>query len=326
VPLSSRSALACLALTGCTAAAANARPAPPAVFGSSDTPARPAAEQAHLEIADGSLPETWDHGADCDSEPELQIHAYNEDFYVLRQSICTSFEAPFIYLIFGDDAVLMQDTGAGGVEIRAAIDEIIDQWLTAHHREKITLLVTHSHAHGDHVAGDSQFVARPDTVLVGARVEDVRHFFGIEDWPSQQAELDLGGRVIDVIPLPGHQASHVALYDRRTKLLLTGDSLYPGRLYFRENNFSTYRDSIRRLARFVADHEIRHVLGTHIEMTEEAGLDFPMGAKTHPNERPLQLAPHHITDLANALESMGGEPRVEKHDHFVIHPVVAPEK
>jgi len=46
----------------------------------------------------GSFPERWiSGGPDCGTEPALQVHAYNRDLFILRQSLCTSFEAPFIY-------------------------------------------------------------------------------------------------------------------------------------------------------------------------------------------------------------------------------------
>lgn len=59
----------------------------------------------------GSLPAHWINGTDCNAEPLLQVHTYNEDLFILRQSLCTNLEAPFIYLIFGENRVLMQDTG-----------------------------------------------------------------------------------------------------------------------------------------------------------------------------------------------------------------------
>jgi len=33
--------------------------------------------------------------------PDWQVHEYNADFYIIRESGCTHYEKPFIYLIFG---------------------------------------------------------------------------------------------------------------------------------------------------------------------------------------------------------------------------------
>ncbi len=45
------------------------------------------------------------------------------------------------------------------------------------------------------------------------------------------AEVDLGGRVLDCLATPGHHEAAVTYYDRYTRILFTGDTIYPGRLY-----------------------------------------------------------------------------------------------
>ena len=74
--------------------------------------------------------------------------------------------------------------------------------------------------------------------------------------------IDLGDRMIDVIPIPGHSPLSVALYDRRTAILFPGDSLYPGRLYVPEAEISTYAASAKRLVEFVSNpaHPVAHEL------------------------------------------------------------------
>src|SRR5690348_8541170 len=52
----------------------------------------------------GAFPDQWIRGGpDCGDEPDLQVHRYSDGVFILRQSLCTSFEAPFLYLIFGAD-------------------------------------------------------------------------------------------------------------------------------------------------------------------------------------------------------------------------------
>jgi hydroxyacylglutathione hydrolase len=73
----------------------------------------------------GDLAVTWIHGApDCAASPgpPLQVHRYDPDTFILRQSKCSepgtlaapgpSFEAPFLYLLVGRDRALLLDTGA----------------------------------------------------------------------------------------------------------------------------------------------------------------------------------------------------------------------
>ncbi|MCA9290689.1 MAG: MBL fold metallo-hydrolase [Phycisphaerales bacterium] len=274
-------------------------------------------EQAVLA---GTFPAMWINGGACGFDPEIQVHQYNEHTYILRQSLCTNFEGPFMYLLFGEDTVLMQDTGAGGgIHIGDTVYGIIAAWLEAHERTSIDLVVTHSHGHGDHVQGDSQFIGQPNTTVVGISQSAVASFFGISNWPTQIVEYDLGGRIIDVIPIPGHQSAHIALYDRATGILFTGDTLYPGRLYI--SNFAQYVASIGRMVDFTADKPTCHVLGTHIEMTNTPGVDFNFGATFHPDEHPLQLGREHLVELHDAVVAMNGSPQYEVHDDFIIFPL-----
>ncbi|MEV6288146.1 MBL fold metallo-hydrolase [Kribbella sp. NPDC051770] len=251
-----------------------------------------------------SFPARWDDGTTA-TGPDHQVHRYDERTVIIRQALRTNFEGPFLYLLLGTERALLLDTGTGHADLRPVVDELIGE------RE---LVVAHTHAHGDHVGGDDQF-----DQVVGHSAEEVAAFFGIADWPHGIGRIDLGERVLDVIPIPGHQGADIALYDRETRLLLTGDSLYPGRLYVPD--WTAYRASIRRLAGFVAaGNPVEHVLGAHIEMPDRPGEDYPMGAVAHPDEHPLQLAPETLTELDEALTKAGPEPRRLVHDHFIVYP------
>ncbi|MGJ8671217.1 MAG: hypothetical protein ACSHXK_17160, partial [Oceanococcus sp.] len=57
----------------------------------------------------------WIHGAEnCSKskDPAIETFKFDEDTYILRQSKCVDYEAPFIYVLFGEHTVLVQDTGA----------------------------------------------------------------------------------------------------------------------------------------------------------------------------------------------------------------------
>jgi hydroxyacylglutathione hydrolase len=257
-------------------------------------------------------------------EPQTQLQLYDADTYVIRQSLLTSDEAPFLFLLFGRDRALLLDTGAGGLKIRPAVDAAIAKWLEAHNRKSIPLVVAHSHGHGDHIAGDAEFTERPDTTVIGARPRDVAAYFGIKDWPRQMVTFDLGGRQLDIIPTPGHQPAHIMIYDRQTRLLLSGDSLYPGRLYVPSNLFEDYRASIDRVAFFAASNRISYVLGAHIEMTTEPGKDFKLGAKAHPEEHKLELSSGALLELQSSLRGMGAAVTRDVHNDFIVFP--APQR
>jgi glyoxylase-like metal-dependent hydrolase (beta-lactamase superfamily II) len=254
----------------------------------------------------GQLPASWYAGGrTCSGVPQLLVHAYNDGFFILRQAACTNFEKPFLYLLFGQERALLLDTGAGGVDVATPVDTLIRAWLVRHGRASIQLIVAHSHAHGDHIAGDSQFVGRVGTTVVGRDTTSVRTFFGITRWPDERGVYDLGGRVLDVIPIPGHQPASIAVYDRLTGVLLTGDTFYPGRLYVRDT--AAFAESIARLVEFTRDHAVVHFLGAHIENRRTPGLDYPMGTVDQPEEHDLDLGRAQLLELDSVVRSMRGQ-------------------
>lgn len=254
------------------------------------------------------------------TEPETQVQTIDPDTFVIRQSVKTNFEAPFLYLIFGKDRALLLDTGAGGLKIRPAIDQLIEAWRAKHGGRAIHLVVAHTHGHGDHHAGDDEFRDRPDTDVIGLKPEQVAAFFHIADWPRDEARFDLGGRILDVIPTPGHEPAHIMVYDARTRLLFSGDMLYPGRLYVPMDQFGAFQASADRIAAFAKTHPIRALLGAHIEMTTTPGQDYPMRAPTHPSEHPLPLPPSVIDELQKAVDNAGPTPAIDRHADFIVYP------
>lgn len=260
---------------------------------------------SHLEA--GRLPASfYAGGADCASAPQFRVHAYNPDFFILRQAACTNFEKPFLYLIFGRERALLLDTGAGHVDVAGPVDTLVRSWVARHTRAgaSFELIVAHSHGHGDHVAGDSQFVRRANTTVVGRDTASVRAFLRIARWPDELGTIDLGGRVLDLIPIPGHQAASIAVYDRRTGVLLTGDTFYPGRLYVRDT--AAFAESVDRLARFTRSHAVVHLLGAHIENTRTPFRDYPEGTVDQPDEHALALGRAELFELDSVVRTMRG--------------------
>lgn len=271
-------------------------------------------------VESGVFPTSWyAGGSDCTGQPQFRVHRYNDDFFILRQAACTNFEKPFLYLLFGRARVLLLDTGAGKVDVVGTVDRVITEWLARNKRVSIELVVAHSHAHGDHVAGDPQFVGRPSTTVVGRDTASVRAFFGVLRWPDDVAQYDLGDRVLDVIPIPGHQASSIALYDRRTAILLTGDTFYPGRLYVRDS--SAFAASIHRLVEFTRDLPVKYMLGTHIENTRTPFVDYLEGTVDQPDEHVLELNRAQLIELDSAVQEMRGKMVRKVMRDFTIWPV-----
>ena len=201
------------------------------------------------------------------------------------------------------------DTGAGAaVDTAATVQKLIAQWQKLHqHPEPIALVVAHSHGHGDHIAGDKGFEGMANVTLVPATPEAEQKSFGIAKWPEDAGAIDLGDRVIDVLAIPGHQPAHLAYYDRKTAILLTGDHLYPGRLYV--SDFPAYLASTRRLVDFTATRPVAHILGCHIEQSTTPFVDYPVGTVYQPHEHVLELGRAHLLELMAGLESMKDQPK-----------------
>ena len=264
----------------------------------------------------GSLDVQWNEGAqDCKATPQppLQVHAYDPQTFILRQSPCADFEANFLYLLIGSEKALLIDTGAVADPKEMPLAKTVLELLPDKDHNKLPLLVAHTHRHTDHRAGDPQFASLPSVQIVPIDLEGVRMFFRFTNWPNEIAHLDLGGRTVDVIPTPGHNPTHVAFYDGRTGILFSGDFLLPGRLLIEDA--AAYHASALRVVDFLKARPLTHVLGAHIEL-DAAGHAYRFGSHYHPNEHRLELAKEDLTALPAAFESFNGF--YARHPNYIL--------
>jgi glyoxylase-like metal-dependent hydrolase (beta-lactamase superfamily II) len=276
------------------------------------------------DLERGVLPQHWATGGPkCMEMPEWQVHEYNPNLYILRQSGCTDAEMPFLYLFFGKDRGLLWDTGSRNGNLVPTFQRVVHNWLERNHRTSIPIIVTHSHSHEDHTFGDAALQAFSDPAIpitfVPAKVADTQGFFHIANWPESAGEVDLGERKLDIVPIPGHDVVSIALYDRKTGVLLTGDSLYPGRLYIRD--FPAFQASTERLIAFIHGKPVAHILGNHIEQSRTPFLDYPIGSIYHPEEHILDLTYGTLLELEDGLKSMQTSPHLLATRDFTIWPL-----
>lgn len=240
----------------------------------------------------------------------------------IRQPKASHWEAPFLFLLFGRDRALLLDTGATTDEavfpLRRTVDDLVDEWLRGRSEERVEpypLVVAHTHAHRDHVAGDPLLSTRPATTVVGTVPADIVEYFGFGAWPDETVVFDLGERPLDVIGAPGHEASAIVLFDRRSGILFTGDTICPGNLYVRDR--AEFERTIDRLILFrdAAPTPVRTLMGAHIEMSREPGVDYPPGTVDQPDEAPLELPPTILDEVRTALDEPGH--RVVR-DRFIL--------
>jgi hydroxyacylglutathione hydrolase len=259
---------------------------------------------AHSQLVPGTMDVHWNEGSkDCvkNPQPAIQVHRYNAETFILRENLCATYEAPFIYLLIGKTKGLLIDTGAVADANTMPLAETVIS-LLANGGSKLPLMVVHTHGHLDHRSGDDQFRSLPDVEVLPPNLESVKSRLGVADWPNGIGQIDLGDRVIDVIPTPGHHPSHVAYYDRQTGLFFSGDFLLPGRLLIEDTDADLA--SARRVAEFVEQRPVTYVLGGHIEL-DESGKTF-FGTRYHPNERSLQLTKQDLLALPGIVSGFNG--------------------
>lgn len=265
----------------------------------------------------------WIHGSRSHrnrTDPPIQVYAYRPDTIIMRESKDISHEAPFMYLFLGKKKALLLDTGATAdpnrFPLRKTVDSMIKNWVSEHPCEKYELIVAHTHGHNDHTAGDIQFSDRPDTVVVQKDVDSVRSFFNISNWPQGTGYSDLGGRLLEIIPTPGHDSRQIAVYDPKSQLLVSGDTVYPGRLY--AFDFQAFVESLNKLVLYSKTHPVSHVVGCHIEMTMTPKKDYPIKAHYQPNEPPLEMTVIQLKKIRDAAISVQNKPGAHVFDDFII--------
>ena len=280
------------------------------------TPAQPPAPPRALGVR-------WIHGSVSSKhnrDPDIQVHWYDDHTVILRQNKAIDYEAPFMFLLFGNVRAVLIDTGATEnpelFPLRALVDRLVAEWLERHARGDYDLVVLHTHTHDDHVAGDGQFRDRPTTTVVPAARAESYGFLGLTDDLDEAARLDLGGRVLDCIASPGHDSAAITFYDAFTGLMLTGDTVYPGRLYVRD--WSAFAATIDRLVAFAESHPVNHLLGCHIEMSTAPGVDYPVRTTYQPDEPPLEMSVDQLRDVQRAVAEIGDRPGRSVYPDFVI--------
>ena len=143
-----------------------------------------------------------------------------------------------IFLLTGNDRALVIDTGMTGLDIRA---------LASAHTD-LPLEVLNTHADRDHIAGNAQF----DAVYMHAAETAFYHGAGGGAvTPLFEGDvLDLGGRALEVVHLPGHTPGSITLLDRNSRCLIGGDPIQADGDIFMfgpQRDFSAYIAGLRRL-------------------------------------------------------------------------------
>lgn len=266
--------------------------------------------------APGNLRFTWIHGsisAMANTDVRIQVHRYNEHTYMLRQNPATHWEAPFMYLLMGNQRAVLLDTGATEeaeyFPLREVVDGVMQRWAYAQGVDLPELVVMPLGSDQSQNAGIGQFSDRPNTVIVTPDADS-------RDSVLENALLDLGGRVLQVTQTPGLDDAAISIYDAWAELLFTGNAFYPGRLVIRD--FNAYRASLQSLVDLTDAQQLSNIFGGRIEMTEHPGLDYRLRANYRPDERVLQLQAEHLQSALLAVTLINGATDIRILDDFIL--------
>ncbi|WP_321469954.1 hypothetical protein [uncultured Paludibaculum sp.] len=294
------------------------------------------AEEHNYQLAGpapGSIRFKWIHGSICaatNRDPRVQAVMYNEDTYILRENIAIHYDAPFTYLLMGNKGALLVDTGATEeaeyYPLRATVDAILKRWGDLRGKTDLPLtVVLTSPEYLSENQGYRQFVNRPNTTLVPLDLAKMKAFYGLTDsWPNGTGRIDLGGRIITVIPTPGAHKDGVTFYDSYNGFLLTGHLLFPGRVMI--SNDADYVASLTRLKEFSAQHPVKWVLGSQIDMKFLPGVEYMRLIRYKPDEHLLQLEPTALQEALATATRMLGKPEVAILADFTMRNRVGPDE
>ena len=148
------------------------------------------------------------------------------------------------YLFVGDDSALVIDTMYESSNVYDEVRKITD----------LPLEVVLTHGHPDHIgglaafAGSTVYIDEDDVYMLPAATENIKT---IKDGDK----ISVGDFEFEVIEIPGHTRGSVALLDKKSGVLITGDSVQEGpvMMFDEECDMETYAASMKKLMSYSSD-------------------------------------------------------------------------
>jgi hydroxyacylglutathione hydrolase len=124
----------------------------------------------------------WNEGApNCanNSQPPLPVHQYNARTFILRENLCATFEAPFMYVLIGSTKALLI-TGDVADPSQMPLADTVLHLLPGDAAAKLPCLWSIPIG-TDHRAGDGQFTHSANVQVVGFDIDSVRRYYNFTD-------------------------------------------------------------------------------------------------------------------------------------------------
>lgn len=145
------------------------------------------------------------------------------------------------YLFCGLERAALIDSGMTTADAKSIAKGLTD----------LPLILINTHADPDHISGNGDF----SKVYMSPKEEgNYRENGGTgEIIPVHEGEvIDLGGRPLRVIDIPGHTPGSIALIDEAGRILVSGDSVQDGDIFMfgPRRNLDRYVESLKHLQEF----------------------------------------------------------------------------
>ncbi len=125
------------------------------------------------------------------------------------------------FLVEGTEKALLVDSGVSGDGARTAAESLT----------KLPIELINTHADRDHIAGNSRFPYALMHPAEAANYHNIGKGAG-KIRPVEDGEtIDLGGRELRIILIPGHTPGSIALMDEERGMLFPGDTVQDGNIY-----------------------------------------------------------------------------------------------
>ena len=212
-----------------------------------------------------------------------EVLDFSDNVSLIREKYIASWLRCNIWHVRGREYDLLIDSGMGLRPLKAEIAQLTER----------PVKVVSTHCHFDHIGGAHEFDCRlghkleadvhqnptlDNTATTGfVRAETFKAVpyegFVAEKYFVKPAPLtgyldegdvlDLGDKCFQVFHLPGHSPGSIALYEKQTGTLFSGDVIYDGDLYdtVYHSDKDAYRESLARLKTL----DIRTIHGGHDE-------------------------------------------------------------
>lgn len=183
----------------------------------------------------------------------------NENIYRLTIPFKDIFTT--VYVLKTDEGALLFDTATYDEDIQNYIIPFLDELEITEDMLKYVFI---SHNHGDHAGGLNAFMkSYPETCIISRSPEIKEKYIDYNVMFPKDGDVVLG--FLQVIAIPGHTCDSSAVFDMRTKTLVTGDCLQLYGIYgsgLWGSNISLPKEHIEAVEK-LRQMDISHILTAH---------------------------------------------------------------